>query len=237
MYVGTVCAREQLPAAPSAPASSSSSAPAAAGRTRVGSAGSATVDAARPAAVVAARATAMGRTTAVAGQPTYGGGRQFAGFWSRFGASLIDGLILSPFGILGRIVLSNGKTRDPRLLRRRRAEALHGSRRQHLGVVGAHHARRDRRRGSLRRVARRPHRSDARQTCARDHGPRYAYGDADRCRACDRAVLRQNSELSSRAASATSGCCGIRTSRPGTTRSSTRTSSPPERSRAAAHER
>ena len=43
------------------------------------------------------------------GQPAFGGGRQFAGFWSRFGAAFIDALILSPFGIIGRIVLSSGK--------------------------------------------------------------------------------------------------------------------------------
>lgn len=38
-----------------------------------------------------------------------GGGGRFAGFWSRFGAVLLDTLILSPFGILARIVLTNGK--------------------------------------------------------------------------------------------------------------------------------
>jgi uncharacterized RDD family membrane protein YckC len=33
---------------------------------------------------------------------------RFAGFWARFGAVLLDGLILSPFGIVGRIVLATG---------------------------------------------------------------------------------------------------------------------------------
>ncbi len=33
---------------------------------------------------------------------------QFAGFGARFGAALLDGLILSPFGIISRIVLATG---------------------------------------------------------------------------------------------------------------------------------
>ena len=36
------------------------------------------------------------------------GGRRFAGFGARLGAAIIDGLILSPFSIIGRIVLSHG---------------------------------------------------------------------------------------------------------------------------------
>jgi uncharacterized RDD family membrane protein YckC len=43
------------------------------------------------------------------GAPSFGGGPRFAGFGARFGAWFIDALILSPFGILGRIVLSTGK--------------------------------------------------------------------------------------------------------------------------------
>jgi uncharacterized RDD family membrane protein YckC len=43
------------------------------------------------------------------GPPSFGGGPRFAGFGSRFGAAFIDSLILSPFGILGRIVLATGK--------------------------------------------------------------------------------------------------------------------------------
>ena len=36
------------------------------------------------------------------------GGRQFAGFGARLGAAIIDGLILSPFSFVSRIVLSHG---------------------------------------------------------------------------------------------------------------------------------
>jgi len=36
------------------------------------------------------------------------GPARFAGFWSRFGAAFLDGLILSPFGIISRIVLATG---------------------------------------------------------------------------------------------------------------------------------
>lgn len=39
------------------------------------------------------------------------GGRWFGGFWARFAATLIDTLILSPFGIVGRIVLATGPKR------------------------------------------------------------------------------------------------------------------------------
>ena len=37
------------------------------------------------------------------------GGTRFAGFWLRFGAAFLDGLILSPFTIVARIVLTTGK--------------------------------------------------------------------------------------------------------------------------------
>jgi len=37
----------------------------------------------------------------------HGWGR-FGGFWARFAAGIIDGLILSPFAIVGRIVLATG---------------------------------------------------------------------------------------------------------------------------------
>ena len=43
------------------------------------------------------------------GQPSYQSARRFAGFWADSGAGFIDGLILSPFGIVGQIVLTNGK--------------------------------------------------------------------------------------------------------------------------------
>ena len=36
-------------------------------------------------------------------------GSRFAGFWARFGAALLDGLILSPFTIVAQIVLATGK--------------------------------------------------------------------------------------------------------------------------------
>lgn len=39
------------------------------------------------------------------------GGRRFAGFGARFGAAIIDGLILSPFSIVGRIALARGPKR------------------------------------------------------------------------------------------------------------------------------
>ena len=38
-------------------------------------------------------------------------GARFAGFWARFAAAFIDALILSPFGIAGRIVLAAGPKR------------------------------------------------------------------------------------------------------------------------------
>lgn len=38
-----------------------------------------------------------------------GGGARFAGFWARFGALFIDSLILSPFAIIGRVVLATGE--------------------------------------------------------------------------------------------------------------------------------